>query len=440
MTNLLFNLFLFFSFLPYVGINYFWFDVQPFSFFLGIFYIFSASKKHNILIKLNILIILLLPVLLCLSSVLYCNYDLFFNTKQMYGYFSGFVIFTASYLGYKYNQEQFFFFVKRVFPPLIIVLCIISGIPFLFKIFGPFISSRGIIGRYGRGISSFAAEASYVPSWMSIIFLVDTLLNKVKQNGIKIKKSFLSPICYIIPSFASKSGQLLVVFFMFILSYISNAFYHFCRRLKRYKIQKLKFFDFKNFVFISLGLLIISLLNRLNFLGRASRILDLVFEYGFKYPFLDQNVIIRTSSPLYQIGVLIYRPFDLCPAKLNSYRSVPAATEALDVVKNFVSNIQHNLFSTPENADFLSRNLYSILGNLIVDFGLIGLIILILFYGLVIIPYIKKEGVNIISLLLLFVPFLNISLAFPPFWFLMGLLYSINQNKNEMQIFLKKGK
>ena len=426
MINISFYFFLIFTFIPYVGLSIIPSDVQPLSCLSAIIFLTLIAKNYEISIRKDLLIILLIPSILSVTSLIYCNSGLFYPLKQFFGYFSGLLIFCASFVGFKYKREQLFFFIKRIFPPLILIICFISSISIFREILSPFISSRGV-GYTGRGISTFAAEPSYVSSWLLVIYLIEYSIKKVNNNWVNFKNNKLSPLCYLIPSALSKSGQILVILFIFILAFLINLIFVNLKMLSKLKLKIFRIkFTIKNIFLLSLVASVANFLISSNLFGRASKTLNLILLYGFQYPYLDQNAIIRTSSFLYQIGVLIYRPFDLCVAKLYSAKNVPEATLALNPIADFVTTIQNNIFSTPEGLRFIPKNLYSILGNYIVDFGLVGLIILILFYIFILIPFIKNYGLSTMNIIILIVPFLNISLAFPPFWFLMGLIYSIN--------------
>ncbi len=426
MLNISFYFFLIFTFIPYVGLSIIPSDVQPLSCLAAIIFLTLTAKSYEISIRKDLLIILLIPSFLSITSLIYCNSGLFYPLKQFFGYFSGLLILCASFVGFKYKREQLFFFIKRIFPPLILILCFISSISIFREILSPFISARGV-GYSGRGISTFAAEPSYVSSWLLIIYLIEYSLKKVNNNWVNFKNNNLSPLCYLIPSVLSRSGQILVIISIFILAFLINLIYINLKSLRKLKLKIFKInFTLKNIFLLSLVISFTNLIISSNLLGRVYQTLNAILLYGFQYPYLDENAIIRTSSFLYQIGVLIYRPFDLCVAKLYSAKNVPEGIIALNPIGDFVTSIQNTIFSTPEGLRFIPKNLYSILGNYIVDFGLVGLFLLILFYILILIPFIKNYGLNTMNIIILMVPFLNISLAFPPFWFLIGLIYAIN--------------
>jgi len=309
-----------------------------------------------------------------------------------------------------------------------------------------------------RGLASAFSEPSFVPSWSLImstfypflLFYRRTLRcdNAGQSSAIGLFKFLVNNPWFfllnlIFLSFASRSGQILVVIVILLSSFFIAYVRIICFSVASGMLDKhfiMYVFFFVISVFISIATAFSS--SSSQSASRFHRIAIALFD-AFKANSVqtilsyDISLTARLHALLFPFVVPFAQPFNVSLSKNMLMIGYPHLTS--DLYQDLLHGWRVLFGSVPF---IFPRRLYSIVGNISYDFSFVGslgvfIIVLIFFastYSYVLscmapegLSGLRKDSkvafvVNVFSLLSVFLCFINLSLLFAPFWVLLGFI------------------
>jgi hypothetical protein len=379
--KILYYLFLFFAFLPFVSPFPIGTDTQPISIILAIIILIINLKKLG---KYEVLIYFILIFFIYINPFYLNDYYFHYEFKKVFSLIGGIIIFIASSFALKYLNGKFLFFIINIY--FIIDILIFFNPDLFLHIQSFIIRENNVTNIYGsRGIASLSTEPGLFAGMMVGFLLINDYLLKINnQTKVYFYIIYIEILLMII---LSKSGTGYLFFLLYLIG------------------SNLEKFSIKSIVGIVLiiGLLfyIIFSLN-LEINNRGIEIIKYLFDNPIFYIQHDLSIYTRVYSILIGIKSLYNNIFGYGVFDLNHF------------LYNFIILKNDILYFFPKGPT--ESNLYLVSGfsYIVSMYGIIGLMFIIYIYYTSKAPFKNK----IFSFLFLLSSY---SIAFPLIWILLNL-------------------
>ena len=378
---------------PYIGVPLlFKSDIQPICLFLCLIYLISFNKFYLSKNQILISILLFTPAIFSTFQLFLMENNSFLEIfRRLFPLFASpiyFITFTSVFADFrrvKFIKNALLFFVITFF------------IGFILNIFtkdlitGLFIT-RGTYEAYGfRGFNSFFPEQSRIPEQCFFAFY----LYFFHRKYLNFKPIFLAIIALL-----AKSGQAIVMTFT-LLPFIFIS-------LLPSKLRSIRFFKKSNLLIPLISPFLIFLIFRFMSTSRGGIAILELFKIGFSYLASDMGVLIKMTGAMFVATRILNPDFTIISAA-KPWEHLINNPQLSDTYQNICT------FITSINNCPTTYSIYTGLGSYIVYYGIYGIFLVLLLFGLslnaVAKKFLKKERLLFYSLLFAF--FINSILKIP---------------------------
>ncbi|MDA9963271.1 hypothetical protein N9D41_00200 [Gammaproteobacteria bacterium] len=388
------NVALFFILLPYIGIAALPSDIQPFAVLFAIFYLFiskSTFTRNEIMMFMLVIFSLVFAIL---NTAIFYELSFIDIFRYSFGYITPIVIY-AYVKNNNFTSDQ----IKRTLDYILAILMIgyiinYMGLTYLIQ---PFVNRAIYDAEDVRGFTSFFPEQSIVATQLffyAFIYYIFNTLNRLR---------LLIIIFFALLSLSGQTFINLLAFFICLGVYYSIIKF----KLKYFFYLTIFIVFISNFDLISIG-------NALNLPMRGLVVITAFYEQGLNFLLVDKGIVFKLSGLIYGIaGVL---DLNLIPSIYKTHYLDMLNTHYLEYICYEILNL---------NSVVVPQNPYSIFGSISYDFGLYGLLVLLLlFFYTFSNLYLGgiKTSFIIILLFMLFLFFVHSFMAQPTFWFILFLI------------------
>lgn len=404
----IFKLAIFLALFPEIGLIRLPSDAQPYFFLVALVGIIINLNKRSVYPTLLIpFFIILIISLVSFILTIYTSDDLFTLLRSLFGYISSFVFL---FFLFRYNN----YFKEIVIVPILDFSVKFIYVGFFLNLIGLNKIVQLLINRSefrfdgARGLVSFYSEQS---NMVTACFVIIFLYLHFKQLSLK------RAVFVILAIILSASGQ------AFIEIILVSAFYfisYFTYILVAQKISKsiLKY----SFLFISFLLLLAYGVQNFDFDFRAFKIFkNFNLESGLYILGSDYSISWKVQGVFLAISTIIADPFIFQISSLTETDAYSRLIYAQKSVYEYVFGV-----SNPQFGD----RVYSAFGTWIVDFGIIGLVMYLVFVLLFIRNVFKNNSFNPIVftsiLYVLYVTLIKVGLSTPTIFLVVFSTYTIS--------------
>lgn len=397
----------FFTLFPEIGLIRLPSDAQPYFLLvmlLGIILNFKKGYQYSVLL-IPFFIILLFSTVSFFTSI-FISSDPFTIFRSYFGYCSSFIV-----MFYLFRFRQFFS--SKIIVPLLdfsvkfIYLGFVLNLIGLNKVVQLLVNRAEFRFDGARGLVSFYSEQSQmVTACFVILFLY------IHFNELSFKRGFFVVAAILLSASGQAFIEIMLVSFFYFISYILFVFY---------KLRvNIKFFKFS-----SLALFFLFLLNYgINNLDFKFRIFEVFKNFNLNNGLFllgsDYSITWKVQGIFLAIATLIADPFNFQISSLTETHVIERLYDAHYAIYNYVFGVSYPRFGD---------RVYSAFGTWIVDFGIFGFTMYVLFVILFIYNIFKNNHYNPIVMTsifyVLYVTMIKVGLSTPTIFLVVFSTYTM---------------